>query len=62
MAPVVSSGSKKIQPDLLNFVLLPEVAALPHYLTDDHKAFWNQLIGDPFRARLGKRGKKSANG
>jgi hypothetical protein len=51
MAPPVPPGSKKLRPDLLNVVLLPEVAALPHYLTDDHKAFWNQLIGDPFRAR-----------
>ncbi|KAG8735346.1 hypothetical protein FRC10_010689 [Ceratobasidium sp. 414] len=61
MAPIALS-SKKIRSNLLRAVLLPEVSALPENLTDEQKAFWNQLVGDPFRARLGKRGKKSANG
>lgn len=42
--------------------LLPEVAALPSNLIDDHKACCNLIVGDVFRSRLGKRGKKSSNG
>jgi hypothetical protein len=42
--------------------LLPEVKALPDHLTDDTRPFFNQLVGEPFRSRLGKRGKRSGNG
>ncbi|KAG8712929.1 hypothetical protein FRC08_013917 [Ceratobasidium sp. 394] len=52
----------KLQRQLLQAKLLPKVAALPENLTDEHRAFWNQLIGEPFRNRIMKRGTKSSNG
>jgi hypothetical protein len=45
-----------------NLQLLPQVVGLPHNLTSDHKAYWNKFIGESFKAHIGPRGKKSANG
>ncbi|KAG8696528.1 hypothetical protein FRC09_008409, partial [Ceratobasidium sp. 395] len=39
----------------------PALAHLPSNLTDEHKMFWNDYVGEPFQNHIGPRGKKSGS-
>ncbi|KAG8793304.1 hypothetical protein FRC12_003179 [Ceratobasidium sp. 428] len=39
----------------------PALAHLPSSLTDEHRMFWNDFIGEPFQNHIGPRGKKSGS-
>ncbi|KAG8698264.1 hypothetical protein FRC08_006033 [Ceratobasidium sp. 394] len=45
-------------PALAALAANPALAALADSLTDEHKVFWNDYIGEPFLNQIGPRGKK----